>query len=37
MLDNYGMDSPTHLILITVFLSIFDLKVTVILVAKMVS
>ena len=35
MLDHYGRDSPTHLILITVFLSVFDLKVTVILIAQM--
>ena len=28
MLDHYERDSPTHLILITVFLSIFDLKAT---------
>ena len=34
MLDHYGRDGPTHLILTTVFLSIFNLKVTVILIAQ---
>ena len=35
MPNHYGRDSPTHLILTTVFLSTFDLEVTVILIAQM--